>query len=173
MGISGMARRLADVPKQGVVLAVEGPQQLAEVWVDVVRLVRRAGRVLDRVDLIVARLERDVDQAENLLAASDEEIGRLRRLLDLYQPVLQALAPLGTEAATAMKPSHLRGLSQLLDEIPALVNSIAPALEGMANLSPHMEDVTDRMTTVGQVVEGLPGAKRLRKRGQEREQAAE
>ena len=201
MGISGIARRLADVPRQGVVLALEGPQQLAEVWDDVAGLVRRASRVLDRVDLIVARLERKIDEVEELIlktdaltvkangvvtstegvteaiaetrAVADDEVGRLRRLLDLYQPTLQALAPLVREAGATMKPSQVRGLAKLLDEIPDLVDSIAPALQSMANLSPHMEDVTDRMTNVGQVVEGLPGAKRLKRRGQEREEASD
>lgn len=199
MEISGIARRLVHVPRQGVALALEGPQQLAEVWDEVANLVRRSSRLLDRADLIIARLERKVDEAESLLSSTemlaakadgvvtttegvtrsvdevrrqaDEEVGRLRRLLDLYQPVLQALAPLGREAAATLDPAQVRGIARLLDEVPQVADYLLPALESMANLAPHMESVTDRMNNVGQVVEGLPGAKRLRKRGQEREEA--
>jgi ABC-type transporter Mla subunit MlaD len=199
MSISGTARRLVDVPRKGVALAFDAPQQVAVVFDDVTQLVRRAGRLLDRADLVVARLERKVDEVEALLTKSEDltaradrvvsstdavtdaigetrghaerEVGRLRGLLDLYQPMLQALAPIGSEAVSPLKPSHLRSLARLLDEVPDLVDTIGPALEGMANLTPHLEGVSDRMNNVGQVVEGLPGAKLLRRRGQEREDA--
>ena len=57
----------------------------------------------------------------------------------------------------------------LLDEVPNLVDRLQPALDGMGKLGPHLQDVTERMDNVGQVVEGLPGAKVLRRRGQARE----
>lgn len=201
MSISGTARRIVDVPRRSVALAVDAPQQVAEVFDDLTQLVRRAGRLLDRADLVIARLERKVDEVETLIERSDEltskadgvvastaivtdaigatrrhaeqEVDRLRGLLDLYQPMLQALAPLGTEAAAALKPSQLRNLTRLLDQVPGFVDSIGPALESMARMTPHLEGVTDRMNNVGQVVEGLPGAKLLKKRGQEREEASD
>lgn len=201
MVISRVARRLVDVPRQGVALAVEAPQQVADVWEEVAQLVRRAGRLLDRADLIIARLERRVDEAETLLERSDllaakvdgvvestaevtrgmavtrehadREFRRLRQLLDTYQPLLQALAPISSEAVASVKPAHLRNLATLLDQMPDFVDRIAPALQGMASLPPEMHEVTDRMNTVSQVVEGLPGAKLLRKRGQDREESSD
>lgn len=201
MEIAGIARRLVHVPRHGVALALEGPQQLAEVWDEVARLVRRASRLLDRADLILARLERKVDEAESLLLTTEalaakadgvvtttevvtegidktrkhaeQEVSRLRALLDTYQPLLQAMVPVGSEAVATLNPAHLRALGRMLDQMPDFVDLVAPALQGMAELKPEMQDVTDRMNTVSQVVEGLPGAKMLRRRGQEREESSE
>ncbi|MDX6327409.1 MAG: hypothetical protein QOK15_3763 [Nocardioidaceae bacterium] len=52
-----------------------------------------------------------------------------------------------------------------------LVDRLEPALDGMGNLIPQLDGVTDRMDNVGQVVEGLPGAKLLRRRGRARADA--
>jgi hypothetical protein len=64
----------------------------------------------------------------------------------------------------------VRGIAGLLNEVPNLVDRLEPALEGMGNLLPHLNSVTDRVDTVGQVVEGLPGANLLRRRGRAREE---
>ena len=201
MNISGTARRLADVPKKSVTLALGAPQQVNELWEEVTYLVRRAGRLLDRSDLIVARLEHkllDLDEltessmqltqrvrqvadfteavskeANSTRELAEEQLRRVQRLLDVYQPILESLAPLGREAASLLRPQHLSGLLSLLDELPHLVDRIEPALDGMGHMVPHLEEVTDRMDNVGQVVEGLPGAKTLRRRGKAREEEAE
>lgn len=201
MDISGTARRLVDVPRRSVSLALEAPQHASELLDEVRHLVRRTGRLLDRGDLIVARLEHKLAQLDELTDSSfqvtervrhvadltesvskeasgtrefaEEQLRRVQGLLDAYQPVLETLAPLGREMASSLKPANLRGLLTLLDELPNLVDRIQPALDGMGHLVPHLEEVTGRMDTVGQVVEGLPGAKVLRRRGKAREEAAE
>ena len=174
------------------------PEHVMAVLDDINDLVRRARRLLDRADLIAVRLEHKIDELDGIAAESQtlvhdgrevadtangiaaaaagtrdlaqEQVLRLRGLLDLYQPVLESLAPLGSEAAKALRPAHVRGLATLLNELPNLVDRIEPALEGMGGMVPEMREVTDRLDNVGQVVEGLPGAKLLRRRGQAREE---
>ncbi len=197
MDIAGTARRMMDVPRQGVTTVLEAPQQVNHLWDQGTELIRRAGRLLDRAELIVARLEHKVSQLDTLIDSTwrlveragevteltdtvsrearetrkhaEEQVLRLSRLLDEYQPLLESLAPLGREAASSLGPAHVRGLAMLLDEVPNLVDRLQPALDGMGKLGPHLQDVTERMDNVGQVVEGLPGAKVLRRRGQARE----
>lgn len=197
MDVSATVRRLVDVPRRSVLLMVEAPQQVSGLWADVFDLVGRSGLLLARVDAVIARAERRLDELEVLTdrsaqlvdqamevkeftavvarevrdtrALADAQVARLRQLLDVYQPLLQRLAPLGQEASATVEPRHLRGLVALLDELPHLVERLEPALEGMGNMVPQLEGVTDRMDNVGQVVEGLPGAKLLRRRGQARE----
>ena len=177
------------------------PEHVGAVLGEVNDLVRRASRLLNRADLIAARLEHKLDELDAITTESQtlvhdgrevadtasgvaaaaagtrdlaqEQVLRLRGLLDMYQPVLESLAPLGSEAANALRPAHIRGLVTLLNELPQLVDRIEPALEGMGSMVPHMREVTDRMDNVGQVVEGLPGAKLLRRRGQAREEENE
>jgi hypothetical protein len=174
------------------------PEHLRAMLSEVHDLVRRASRLLDRADLIAVRMEHKLDELDAITAESQtlvldgrevadtatgiavaargtrdlaqEQVLRLRRVLDLYQPLLESLAPLGAEAAAALRPAHLRGLVTLLDELPHLVDRLEPALDGMGSMVPEMREVTDRMDNVGQVVEGLPGAKLLRRRGRAREE---
>jgi ABC-type transporter Mla subunit MlaD len=197
MDLSQTARRLADVPRRTFELAMGAPDQLAELLQATGVVVTRANRLLNRADLIVARLEHKLDELDELssrayglldkadsVAATtqavaeevhatrqyaEQQIGRMRRLLDTYQPLLQRLAPLGDEVAAALNPAHVRGVASLLNEIPNIIDRLEPALVGMGNLVPHLDSVTDRVDTVGQVVEGLPGASLLRRRGQAKE----
>jgi uncharacterized protein YoxC len=190
-----------DVPRQSVSTVLDAPQQVSHLWEEATELLRRARRVLDKVELIVARVEHKLEQLDAITESSErllervghvaqhadavateahstrevteEQARRLQALLDVYQPILERLAPVGQEAVSSLRPPHVRGLIALLDELPNLVDRIEPALDGMGHLVPHLEEVTDRMDNVGQVVEGLPGAKALRRRGQAREEAAD
>lgn len=190
-------RRIVDLGRRTVEGVVEAPDRVSALWAELTAVVRRASRLLDRADLIAARMEHEMEQlnwvtsqSQRLLSDSQEvadaagdttaavratremaqeQVARLRRMLDLYQPLVESLAPLGEEAARALRPTHLRGLVALLDELPRLVDRIEPALDGMGGMVPEMREVTDRMENMGQVVEGLPGAKILRRRGQARE----
>lgn len=191
-------RRIVGLGLRTVEGVLHAPEHVAALWEEVSELIRRASRLLNRADLIAARMEHDLDELDSITTHSQgllhdgravadaademtaaagwtrqqaqEQVDRLRRLLDLYQPLLESLAPLGAEAASALRPAHLRGLVTLLDELPNLVDRIEPALDGMKEVGPHIGEMTDRMDNVGQVVEGLPGAKLLRRRGQAREE---
>ena len=197
MDLPQAARRLADVPRRTLEVALGAPEQVAELLQATGLVVTRATRLLNRADLIVARLEHKLDEFDELTNRAyglidkadraadatqsvvqevhatreyaEQQLGRMRQLLDMYQPLLQRLAPLGDEVAATLKPAHVRGIASLLNEIPNLIDRLEPALEGMGNLVPHLDSVTDRMDTVGQVVEGLPGANLLRRRGQAKE----
>lgn len=191
-------RRIISLGLRTVEGVSRAPDQVAALWEQLSDLVRRANRLLNRADLIAARMEHDLDQldavttqaqrvledgrtvvdaaggvtaaAQGTRELAQEQVDRLRGLLDLYQPLLESLAPLGAEAAGALRPVHLRGVVRLLNELPHLVDQIEPALEGMGSMVPEMREVTDRLDNVGQVVEGLPGAKMFRRRGQAREE---
>ena len=201
MDISETARRLAGVPRRTIAVTLDAPEQVARLLDQTTGLMRRATQLMNRVDLIVARLEHKLDEFDALTAHSDallekagvaagmtqsvaeevrntrelaeQQLQRVQGLLDLYQPILQSLAPMGKEALGTLNPSYLRGIVSLLNELPNWIERVEPALDGMGNLAPHLEGVTNRMDNVGQVVEGLPGAKLLRRRGQAREEEAE
>lgn len=194
-------RRILELGLRTADSVAHAPEQASALMDQVTGLVRRAGRLLDRADLVVARLEHKLDELDEIATESQtllqeghqvaghaggvtaaaertrdvaqEQVDRLRTLLDSYQPVLERMAPLGAEAASTLRPSHVRALAALLNELPHLVDRIEPALEGMGSMVPHMREVTDRMDNVGQVVEGLPGAKLLRRRGQAREEESD
>jgi hypothetical protein len=125
-------------------------------------LVERLARDLDEVEALIRRVDRTLDAVAAVVdsaagVAADaavktgfagEVIGRLQRLVDLYEPPLRALAPVLTDLA------------------PRVLDQIEPALRNLANLAPDLAQVTERVDNVGQIVEGLPGAKLLQRRGE-------
>lgn len=196
-----VARHLTAVGKRTVEGALGAPDQIGALWGDVNEVVRRAHRLVNRIDVLTTRVEHRLDELDGLLVESrgvlddagdvtetgrevataarstrdlaEQQVVRIQALLDLYLPTLEALIPMGREAAALLRPGHLRGLARLLDELPKLVDRIEPALDGMGSMAPHLDEMTDRMDNVGQVVEGLPGAKLLKRRGQAREEESE
>ena len=48
--------------------------------------------------------------------------------------------------------------------LPDLIRPAVPAMQALAALMPELEQLTERLDGVGQVVEGIPGAKMLRRR---------
>ncbi len=196
-----LARRVTASGMRTVEVVLDAPDQLAALWRDVHELVGGAQRLLGRLEDLAGRAEDRLAELDGLLVEGDRvltdasgvadqardvavavggtrelaeaQVLRIRALLDLYLPTLEALVPLGREAAGLLRPIHLRGLARLLDELPGLVDRLEPALDGMGTMTPHLEEMTERMDTVGQVVEGLPGAKLLKRRGQAREEQDE
>lgn len=192
-----MVRRVSAAGRKTVEGTLAAPDQIGALWGEVNELVRRVHRLVNRVEHLARRVEHELDRLDAMLVESrgilddgadvartgrevadgagrtrehaEEQVIRVRTLLDLYLPALESLAPVAREAAGLLRPVHLRGLARLLDELPALVDRIEPALDGMGNMAPHLEDMTDRMDNVGQVVEGIPGAKLLKRRGEARE----
>jgi len=146
-------------------------------------IVQRVEVVLDQVTVVVSRAD-DVARAAGAVAVSAASVAneaaaaadrivaetrRLRRLLDLYEPQLNALAPLVTAAAADLGPQQLRSVVQALDLVPELVDLVQPALRNLADLSPELEQLTERMDDVGQIVQGIPGANLLRQRARSAE----
>jgi ABC-type transporter Mla subunit MlaD len=197
MNTAELMREVAAIPKRSVEAAAAAPQVLANLYSDVGELVYRAGHLLDRLELLLARAEKAADEVESVVlqahalekrvatvtegadhvgvaareatAIATEQATRLQRILDLYEPLLRDLAPLARETSRILRPSHLKGLAALLDELPPLVDRFEPALQGMANLTPEMENVTEKVENVGEIVEGVPGAGILKRRGKARD----
>jgi ABC-type transporter Mla subunit MlaD len=143
---------------------------------DVGVVTERTRRVLDAASGTSAEADRLVAGALRSSRSADHLLERLRALLDLYEPLLRRTGSIAHEAGTRLQPTHLRGLVALLDELPRVVQDLEPALKGMAGVGgmvPELEEVAERMDNVGQIVEGVPGAKMLRRRGQRREAAEE
>jgi hypothetical protein len=195
--IGGVARGLAAVPLKSAEVVVALPQMAADLSAESSRLLTRAGGLLDRTDNLLERAEAAMTVIEEMLprvrrleeqaaavgdrggevaaaaadatTAAERQVVRVQRLLDLYQPVLESLTPLARESSRLLGPSHVRGLAALLAELPQLVDRFEPALEGMANLTPELHHVTDKVENVGEIVEGVPGATALKRRGRARE----
>jgi uncharacterized protein YoxC len=89
---------------------------------------------------------------------------RMEALLAAYEPVLKEASPAMDELSRLLEPHHARALVQAVQMLPDLIRPAVPAMQALAQLMPELEQLTERLDGVGQVVEGIPGAKMLRRR---------
>ena len=194
MDIAGVAGQLSSTPRSVVELLSTAPQRVSHAWsgvneaiTETLALVSRAATLLDRVEATVrdvevlvggigALAERAAVLVDGALAIAADVAGtrelievqvlRLQQLLDQYEPQLVALAPVAAELADTIRPGHVVAVRRALDVLPQLADLAEPALRGVAALGSELADVTERLDNVGGIVEGLPGAKMLRRRAQ-------
>jgi ABC-type transporter Mla subunit MlaD len=147
----------------------------------------RAQAVMDRVKAALDRIEDVVGAADAAAAAAGQTTAaaaavvvdasetasrangvtsRIENLLETWETPLQQLAPVARELTAVLSPERSQSLGRLLDQLPDIIDLIAPAVRGLSTLTPHFDDLMERLNAVGEIVEGVPGATILRRRGQ-------
>ncbi len=148
------------------------------------RIVGRVDDALERVEAliddatatnaharaVVDRFDATSRQAAETVDLASAELRRAAGLLVEHRTTLQQAGAAATHAADRVTTDHVDAVAHLLELVPELLDLVVPALRGMADLTPELDQLTDRFDSVGQIVEGLPGAKRFRRRGEAREQ---
>lgn len=146
---------------------------------------RRALLLLDDIELLVASIRATAASVDVVVADTDttrraagEAIDETRTQLGRSAALLAEVAghagsarPLIGRAAEVIEPQHVDGAAQLLDLVPELLDLVLPALRGLSELSPSMNQLGDRLDNIAHIVEGVPGAGRLKRRGTERIEA--
>jgi hypothetical protein len=164
-------------------VAVEAPKLAVAMigWpARVEALLRRAEELLDRTEATrakaaaVASAAADIVESASVVAQSarattssaQEAVARVEKLYDVFSEPLQELSPLVAEASDALTVQHVQSLAQLMDQVPQVLDLVAPAMRNLAVFAPDLDDLAGRLNAVGEIVEGLPGAGLLRRRGQ-------
>jgi hypothetical protein len=138
-------------------------------------LVSAVDRVNDRASALVSAVEVPVSQSLPLLheaaridPAIVPQLTRLARLSELVDTAL-ALKPL-LDAAADADPESVRALDKLLAQMS---DDVVPTLQTLASAVPDVQELREVVTRlepmlvdVEHVVAGLPGAQRMRKRGE-------
>ena len=122
-----------------------------------------AQAVTDRVDATARQAAVSVDRFS---AELDRAVGSLTD----HREALEAGGRTLDHAGRVLTVEHVDSAARILELVPDLIDLVIPALRGMAGVTPELDQLADRFDSVGQIVEGLPGARRLRQRGEEREQ---
>lgn len=176
----------AAAPTLAYTLAQEAALEAAQAIERGRLMLARAALLLDAVELLVAEISVTSERAAQVVASADvtavdaagavsiaeAQIRRVEVLLEACTPVLVELQPVLSRAGQTLQPSHVAAITQLLDLTPEVLDLIAPALRGMGDLTPEIDQLAERLDAVGQIVEGIPGAGLLKRRGAEEAEAA-
>lgn len=187
--------RLVALPGQTVSLVTEVPgwtidtgRQLLADATEILdqggELVRRVAVLVETVELLVADIALIAARADEVVNKADivaesaaqtlSEVGQqlrvTRALLDAYAPSLVRLEPVVQQVSDSVEPRHVEAVAQLLDVVPEAIDLVLPALKGLGDLTPELTQLADRFEDIGQIVEGLPGAGLLKRRGESNEE---
>lgn len=147
------------VGSQAVVHRIQALLELIE------SLVAEVGATNERAAAVAARADGLTAESALLLVEFQDQAARSASVLAQVESLMLAASPTAEHAAAVVRPEHVDGLVRLLELVPDLLDLIVPAFRGLSELSPDLDELTERLDTVGQIVEGLPGAALLRRRG--------
>lgn len=171
--------RLAALPVVCFVGAREGVRALSELLASAQELALRGEVLLSQVEGVVVAagatevlahgvaVRSDVVAAESarVVERCGEQLDATAILLGAYGPVAEQALPTLHHSAEMLRADHVDALAKLLELVPELLDLIVPAFRGLGDLSPELGQLAERFETIGQIVEGLPGAKTLQRRG--------
>jgi hypothetical protein len=146
------------------------------------RLLDEAGVLLENVNALIERIEATrasadgvvrrtdevVTRAERTVERSDPLTVRLGRLLDSTEPSLVKLQPTLDRLAETTDPREVDAMVALVDHLPVLAqkmeDDIIPMLDGLSTVSPDLHDLLAVSRELNEMLAGLPGIGRIKKR---------
>jgi len=138
-------------------------------------------RALDSVqaaEVVLARSEGAVTGAEQTVAAAGRTVGTADALVSRGEVLLGRVSrPVGVllpsmqRLADAVTPGDADAVAVLLHRLPALLalveDDVAPLARALVQVAPDLHNVLELLEDLHQLASGLPGAKRLRRRGED------
>jgi ABC-type transporter Mla subunit MlaD len=183
--------RLAIPGPRDIVRATEQGYQALEQAIALVprmvRLVDAIEQIVARVEAVVPRIEETDRQARAVVAHSDatataaqavvdeaaRTTARVVPLLDTYQPTLEKLAPIAEQLANTTSPEEVAAIVALIDSLPDIVRrldaDILPILNNLDTVAPDLRDLLDVSRELNEMLGGLPGLGRIKRRIEERQ----
>ena len=153
-------------------------------------LLSRADALIDRIettresaDGVVARTDSTIDEANRLVIRAAGLVGsieptaeRAQRLLDTAAPSLEKLQPTLDRLAETTDPREVDALVALVDQLPQLVghieDDVLPMLTSLGTVGPDMHDLLGLVGELNTMLSKVPGINRVRRRADERADAA-
>jgi hypothetical protein len=145
-----------------------------------------ATKIVDEAAVVTVAAARIVEEAATTTEAAGAVVGRaeattdqVTELLDGYAPTLRQAAPLAARFVSELTPEEVTAAIRMVDELPKLrehlIKDVMPLLGKLDQVGPDIHALLGATQDLHLAITGLPGLKRLRRRGEERvaEEAAE
>lgn len=175
-----MVRRVD--PLLGEVHAVAGRASglvtdAGEVAAGAALLISRADGVTEGAAGLVGRAGTVADQAKHLVGEAGVTSRGASEILDLYRPIAHAAAPLAQRFVEDFTEAELQAAIRMVDQLPQLTHhletDIMPILVTLDRVGPDVHELLDVLQDVRHAIQGVPGFRRLRRRGEEKEREDE
>ena len=128
------------------------------------RTVGAAEQLAARVEEAVTRVERLAGQVDRLAAKAQKTTAKADAATDVASGIVTSVQPL-VEAVASLDPGTVRKVEPLLEDVVQLLPllaSLPPVIEKLAVQVDHLDQT---VADVGALLQGIPGAGRLLKRG--------
>jgi hypothetical protein len=175
--------RLVERAAEAIDLLVGAVPRLVGLIDEAEVLLERTGALIERIettrsaaDDVVRRTDGVVTEAERIVTSTDPLTGRLRSLLDSTEPSLVKLQPTLERLAETTEPHEVDALIALVDQLPVIATKmethVIPVMDTLSTVSPDLHDLLEVSRELNEMLAGLPGLGRIKKRIDE-EQAEE
>ena len=113
-------------------------------------------------------LNQDINE---LLAGAGTLAESASGLLDTYQPIAAQAAPLARRFVQEFSEDELVAAIRLVDQLPRLTehmeSDIMPLLATLDRVGPDVHELLNQLREVRQAINGIPGFRMFRRRGEE------
>ncbi|NLE79030.1 MAG: ribulose 1,5-bisphosphate carboxylase large subunit [Rhodococcus sp.] len=135
-------------------------------------LMARVEDVTEGAAVVVARAEAVTDGAELVVTTAGRTSDSAQNLLSVYEPMALHAAPLAQTFLDDLGEEEIHaaiGLVNHLPELTARLTALMPILATLDTVSPEIHELLDVVKDVRQAIQGVPGFKFFRKRGESQE----
>jgi len=140
----------------------------------------RATKSIDRIDAAAGRTDAALLRAETIVAGAQDMMDRSTALLASYAGPLGDLAPAAASMVPALRriadtvsDTEVDAVVGLIDELPGILDQLRTDIIPLLHrIGPDVHATMEIVDDVRQIINGLPGAKLFRRRGEEEDAEA-
>ena len=145
------------------------------VTADARAVVVAAGTVTEGAGAAVLKAAAVADRSDAVVEQAAAATAGASAILGVYEPILEQAAPLAQAFVSEFSGAELEAAIKLIDQLPQLTEhletDVMPILVTLDRVGPDVHELLDVLKEVRLAIQGIPGFRLLRRRGEEREDA--
>ncbi|NLU84599.1 ribulose 1,5-bisphosphate carboxylase large subunit [Rhodococcus sp. HNM0569] len=164
----GTATLVASLPAR-IESLVSGVERLL---VEVEFVVARIDAVTDGAVAVHKRAAEVTDAAATVTETAAALSTAAQQLLEIYEPLALQAAPLAKKFVDDFSEEEVAAAIALVDQLPELTartNAVMPILATLDTVAPEIHQLLETVKDVRQAIQGVPGFKYFRRRGESAE----
>ncbi|MDV7241317.1 MULTISPECIES: ribulose 1,5-bisphosphate carboxylase large subunit [Rhodococcus] len=145
------------------------PDRVAALLDRVEVLITRIETISERAEMAVAKANEVADRAATVVTSSTELSTSAQTLIGLYEPLATKAAPMAARFVEDLSEDEIHAAIGLVNHLPELtlrMEGLLPILASLDTVSPEIHLLLEEVQGVRQAIQGVPGFKFFRKRGE-------